>query len=286
MRGSLSAARTSSSHISMSHTEPLGEPGEPVSIHGRQIGWLASDGRTLTKQPPEHVERDDGQGTTRLHVSHAPGAPSVPSRTTAHTPAHVASREHRADSRTLLKQGYDSLRSVGLSDTQAQGVLAPFRELTRAAAAPREPSYMPFLTQAEYELRTGRNSGVWTTADVIARAKDLARQDASRRQTPRLPASAPRLLAAPAPETAPASAYRDTQLAWPRQPARRSLGDSLAAMHEDTARQVSDMVAAVLRQSTQQAPSPEEAPTIQTPPVLGTPATLGAPVGLPDYVLQ
>jgi hypothetical protein len=145
---------------------------------------------------------------------------------------------------------------------------------------------VPFLAQAERELRTGNNAGLWTTTDVVARAKALARQDRSRRQTVRLPDPALRLLAAPTPETAPALGYRDTQLAWSRQPARLSLGDSLAAIHEDTIRQVSDMVTAVLRHSTRQAPRPAEAPTIRMPPALGTPATLGAPVSLPDYVVR
>jgi hypothetical protein len=210
----------------------------------------------------------------------------IDTRSPTRTSARVAT-PGRADTHTL-KRAYDALRDSGFSDAEAQCILAPFRERAqRQRVTPltqqREPDFVPFLNQAEYELRTGNNAGMWTTADVVTRARALAQLDTSRRQTSRLPDPEPKLLAAPAPEVAPASVYRDTQLAWPRQSARLSLGDSLAARQEDTARQVSDMVTAVLRHLTQQAPGLVEAPIVQTPPALGTPATLGALVGLPDY---
>jgi transcriptional regulator with XRE-family HTH domain len=263
----VSATRDLVPHIDTSASDAVGLEG---SIDGRQFGWGGPDGRP-TKQPPEHVKRDR---PTRLHVSRPP------TRTTIRTPPPVATHG-RTDTRTL-KRAYDALRQSGFSDAEAQHILAPFRELAQRqrTATEREPDFTSFLNQAEQELRTGNNTGLWTTADVIERAKMLARQDASQRQTPRLPDPEVRLLTAPAPGPEPTPMFRDTQLAWPRQPARRSLGDSLAAMHEDTARQVSDMVTAVLRQSIQQAPGPPEAPIVQAPPAWGTPATLGAPVGL------
>jgi hypothetical protein len=277
----LAATRDLVPHIDTSASDAVGLEG---SIDGRQFGWGGPD-RRPTQQPPEHVKRAK---PARLHVSRPP---SPPTRTTIHMPPPVAT-PGRTDTHTL-KRAYDALRESGFSDTEAQHILAPFRDSAqrqRAApsAEPREPDYMPLLAQAEHELRTGNNAGYWTTADVIECARALARRDASRRQAPRLPDPEVRLLAAPAPrpETAPAPVYRVTQLAWPRRPAQLSLGDSRTAMHEDTTRQVSDSVTGMLRQSTQQAPRPAEVPTIQTPPAVGTPATLGALVSLPDYVVR
>jgi hypothetical protein len=260
-------------------TTPSDVVGLEASIDGRPFGWVRPDGR-LTKQRQQHVERDR---PTRLRVSRPPNC------TPMRTPAPVAT-PGRTATRTL-KRAYDALRESGFSDAEAQHILAPFRDAARRQrAAPsaqqREPDFVPFLAQAESELRHRNNAGYWTSADVLVRARELARQDASQRQTPRLPDPVVRLLAAPAPATAPAPVYRDTKLAWPRQPARLSLGDSLAAMREDTTRQMSDIVAAVLRHSTQQAPNPAEVPIVQVPPTLSAPATLGAPVGLPGYVVR
>jgi hypothetical protein len=239
--------------------------GTPDSHGGRQIGWIGPDEQVVKQPPAEYVSR---------------GGQLAP-----------AASRGRADTRALLRRGYDALRTAGLSDTEAQAILAPLRELAHRQAAPQtqqsEPDFVPFLAQAEHELRTGNNAGLWTTADVVARARALARQDTSRRQTLRLPDPEPKLLAASMSKQVPRVAYLSgVQTGRIPQPAGSALGNSLAAMREDIISQVSDIVTVMFRQSAQQAPSPAEAPTMRTPPALGTPATLGAPVRVPDYLAR
>ena len=122
-------------------------------VPSRPARRTSSPGVLQVQTTPEHVSRD---------------RPSAP-----------AASRGRADTRALLRRGYGALRTAGLSDTEAQAILAPFRELARRQAAPqtqqRESDYMSFLRHAEYELRHGNSAGLWTTADVIARAKELAR---------------------------------------------------------------------------------------------------------------
>jgi hypothetical protein len=252
--------------------------GAPVSIAGRQFGWVGSDGRP-TKQPPE-----------------APRPQPQPQQSTGYdkaalVPSASGAQHSEANSRAMLKQSYGAMREAGLSDTLAQAILAPLRELARTArkapAAPREPAYTRFLAQAEQELRTGRNAGVWQTRDVIERAKELARAEALKRQPARLPDPEPRLIVAPPPRPAPAAVQRPPQLAWPRHQIIAALGASQAAAREETAQQIRDLVADILRRALPpMPPAPDYTPsqgvvTDWTPPTIGTPAALGAPIESP-----
>jgi hypothetical protein len=250
------------------------DSGAPVSIAGRKpFGWVGSDGRP-TKQPPE-APRPQPQQSTGYD-------------TAALVPSARGAQHSEANSRALLKQSYDAMREAGLSDTLAQAILAPLRELARTArkapATPREPAYTRFLAQAEQELRTGRNAGVWQTRDVIERAKELARAEALKRQPARLPDPEPRLIVAPPPRPAPAAVQRPPHLAWPRHQGVTALGASQAAAREETAQQMRDLVADILRRALP--PAPDYTPsqgvvTDWTPPTIGTPAALGAPIEAP-----
>jgi hypothetical protein len=235
----VSATRDLVPHIDTSTSDDVSLE---ASTDGRPFGWVGPDGR-LTKRPPEHVERDR---PARLYVSRPP----------TRTPAPMGT-PGRTDARTL-KRAYDALRESGFSDAEAQHILAPFRDTAqRQRAAPstqqRERDFVPFLAQAERELRTGNNAGFWTTADVTGRARELARQDASQRQTPRLPDPASRLLAAPVPRQAPQTPQvvypRTTQIGWARRPATLALGDSMAAQAEDVRERVHDLVTQSVRTS-------------------------------------
>ncbi len=246
--------------------------GQPISIARHQFGWVGQDGRP-TKQPPE------------------PPQPAEQSRA-VQVAAARETPQNESTGRALLQQGYSAMRDAGLSDALAQAILSPFRQLAQRAARPahppREAAYTRFLAQAEQELRTGRNAGVWQTGDVIERAKELARAAALNRQPARLPDREPRMLVAAQPRPAPTAVRRTPQLAWPRHRIAAALGDTQAAAREEAAQQIRSLVTDALRRAMPPTPpeTPDDEPTQSVvtdwaPPTLGMPAGLGAPIEAP-----
>ncbi len=134
-------------------------------------------------------------------------------------PAPVSSPPLRSPHNQLGKY-YTALRQLGFTDETAQELL---RE-TREAKQTEEQKWAPhdawesevtalvpaFRASARYFLQT--HAGMWTSADVERKARELAEQDVHSRQTPRLPDPEPQRIAGPTPAQIQRRAQPDAAL--------------------------------------------------------------------------